>query len=207
MSIGGSISTRALFSNWAYVQRASSHTTRQCHFCESLLQSVAAGIRVGMPTSKGQAERVQTPVRCRPHAFHFHECFERVFFCRLSLRVLNTCLDSVFSRIEPALTFPFSPPNHDLGSYCRDFAGMSAAEAMMALKRAMEGFFGDKTVAQLRVEEHNEEADWGCGCEVLFRHRRCFSDAARTLLASKRVIAMPLIMFFSTGDLLIVSCV
>ena len=37
----------------------------------------------------------------------------------------------------------------------------SAVEAMMALKRAMEGFFGDKTVAQMRVEEHNEEADYG----------------------------------------------
>ena len=28
-------------------------------------------------------------------------------------------------------------------------------------QRAMEGFFGDKTVAQMRVEEHNEEADYG----------------------------------------------
>lgn len=33
-----------------------------------------------------------------------------------------------------------------------------AAKVLMALKKALEGMMGYKTVAQLRIQEHNEEA-------------------------------------------------
>jgi len=45
----------------------------------------------------------------------------------------------------------------DLSFKYKLIAFILSEKAMMALKRAMEGFFGDKTVAQMRVEEHNEE--------------------------------------------------